>query len=99
MQQIYADYRTDGLEIVGVHSPEFLYEEDPDSIAAAAEELGVAWPIALDTARRNFHASQGSPAHWPRTYVLDRNGLVRYDNIGGIDYHQLESTVVALSAE
>lgn len=99
MQRIYADYRAEGLEIVGVHSPEFSYEEDPDSIAAAAQDLGVTWPIALDTSRRNFHAWQGSPAYWPRTYALDRNGLIRYDNIGGFVYEDLEQTVAALLAE
>ena len=39
VQQIYADYQPQGLEIVGVHSPEFSYEEDPYSIAAAAQDL------------------------------------------------------------
>jgi thiol-disulfide isomerase/thioredoxin len=99
MKQIYADYRIEGLEIVGVHSPEFSYEEDPDAITAASVDLGVTWPIALDTDRRNFHTWQGSPAYWPRTYVLDRNGLIRYDNIGGIVYEEFEQTVVALLAE
>jgi thiol-disulfide isomerase/thioredoxin len=99
MQEIYAGYQSEGLEIVGVHSPEFSYEEDPESIAAAAQDLGVTWPIALDTDRRNFRAWQGNPAYWPRTYVLDRNGLIRYDNIGGFFYEDLEQTVVALLAE
>lgn len=99
MQAIYADYHSDGLEIVGVHSPEFSYEEDPDSILSAAQDLGVTWPIALDTKRRNFHAWQGSRAYWPRTYVLDRSGLIRYDDIGGFPYDQLEDTVVALLNE
>ncbi len=99
MQAIYAGHRSDGLEIVGVHSPEFSYEEDPDSILSAAQDLGVTWPIALDTKRRNFHAWQGSRAYWPRTYVLDRSGLIRYDDIGGFPYEQLEDTVVALLNE
>lgn len=99
MQQIYDNYKAEGLEIVGVHSPEFSYEEDPESITAAAQDLGVTWPIALDTNRRNFRAWQGSPAYWPRTYVLDRNGLIRYDNIGGFFYEDLEQTVLALLAE
>ena len=99
MQQIYAGYASDGLEIVGVHSPEFAYEEDPDAILAAARDLGVTWPIALDTDRRNFHAWQGGRAYWPRTYVLDKSGLIRYDNIGGFPYQELEETVLALLDE
>jgi thiol-disulfide isomerase/thioredoxin len=99
LQDIYADYHDAGLEIVGVHSPEFDYERDPDSILAAAQDLGVTWPIALDTDRRNFRAWQGSPAYWPRTYVLDQSGLIRFDHVGEGAYEELEQTVAALLSE
>lgn len=96
LQDIYAGYHDQGLEIVGVHSPEFDYERDPDSILDAAQDLGVTWPIALDTERRNFHAWQGSRAYWPRTYVLDQDGLIRFDHIGEGAYDELEQTVATL---
>lgn len=98
LQALYERYRDDGLEIVGVHSPEFDFEKDPDGVAAAAEELGVAWPIALDTERVNFREWQGRPAYWPRTYVLDERGRVRYNNIGEGAYDQLAETVAWLLA-
>lgn len=99
LQQIYAAHRKDGLEIVGIHAPEFEYEKDPAAIGAAATELGVTWPIALDTDRRTFREWQGSPAYWPRTYVLDRQGRVRFDHIGGGSYAELEATIIALLGE
>ena len=99
LQDIYAEYGEAGLEIVGVHAPEFSFEEDPDAIATAARDLGVTWPIALDTDRRNFHRWQGSPAYWPRTYVLDQQGLIRFDHIGEGKYQELEDTVASLLAE
>ena len=96
LQEIYADYQDAGLEIVGVHAPEFDYERGPDAILSAAQDLGVTWPIALDTERRNFRAWQGSPAYWPRTYVLDQDGLIRFDHIGEGAYDELERAVAAL---
>ena len=99
LQDIYADYHDSGLEIVGVHSPEFDYERDPDAILTAAQDLGVTWPIALDTERRNFRAWQGSPAYWPRTYVLDQDGLIRFDHVGEGAYDELEQTVAALLSD
>ena len=93
---LYAEHQGADFEIVGVHSPEFDYEKDPDAIAAAAEELGVTWPIALDTARQSFHSWQGSPAYWPRTYVLDREWNIRFDHIGEGAYEELNETVAAL---
>jgi thiol-disulfide isomerase/thioredoxin len=96
LQDIYARYHDQGLEIVGVHAPEFDYESEPDSILSAAQDLGVTWPIALDTRKHNFHAWQGSPAYWPRTYVLDQNGLIRFDHVGEGAYDELEQTVATL---
>lgn len=97
LQDIYATYRDRGLEIVGVHSPEFDYEKDPEAILEAAGRLGVTWPIALDTSKVNFHSWQeGKTAYWPRTYVIDQNGQIRFDHIGEGAYDDLEATVAVL---
>lgn len=100
MQQLEASYHDQGFEIVGVHSPEFDYEADVDNVIAAAERLGVTWPIAIDTDKRNFHAWQEGPtAFWPRIYLLDRAGHIRYDHIGEGRYDEIDAAVRALLAE
>ncbi len=99
LQDIYARYHDRGLEIVGVHSPEFGFEKDPEKVQQAALDLGVVWPIALDTSKRSFRSWQGSPAYWPRTYVLDANGDIRFDHIGEGAYDELEATVAYLLDE
>jgi thiol-disulfide isomerase/thioredoxin len=96
LQEIYAQHRDSGLEIIGVHAPEFEREKDPVGIQAAADRLGVSWPIALDTEKRNFRAWQGSRRFWPRTYVIDQNGDIRFDKIGEGKYAELETTVAYL---
>ncbi|MCQ3803960.1 MAG: redoxin domain-containing protein [bacterium] len=99
-QQIYAKYRDRGLEIVGIHSPEFNFEEDVDNIKEAMADLGVTWPVVLDTRRRTFWEWQtGGRGYWPRTYVLDREGRVRFDHIGEGKYPELEQTVMFLLNE
>ncbi len=93
-------YRDDGFEIVGVHAPEFAYEADVANIEAAAADLGVTWPIALDPDKRTFHFWQEGPrGHWPRIYLLDRDGHVRYDHIGEGRYDEIDAAVRALLAE
>lgn len=96
LQDIYAKYQPDGLEIIGVHAPEFSFERDPANVEAAAAELGVTWPIALDTERLNFREWQVGPNYWPRTYVVDQNGEIRFDEIGEGRYQELEDTVAWL---
>lgn len=95
-QELYAKYKPEGLEVIGIHSPEFEFERDPDAITEAADSLGITWPVALDTEETNFHAWQGNRRFWPRVYVLDQNGEVRYDHIGEGDYDGLEETVAYL---
>lgn len=96
LQGLYETYHADGLEIIGVHAPEFTFEEDPDAVLDAAQELGVIWPIAIDNQKRNFRNWQGSRRFWPRTYVIDANGDVRFDHIGEGAYNELEETVAYL---
>lgn len=96
LQEIYATHQPNGLEIIGVHAPEFAFEEDPANVAQAAIDLGVTWPIALDTNKTNFRDWQGARRFWPRTYVIDANGDVRFNHIGEGAYDELETTVAYL---
>ncbi len=98
-QDLYAKYRDQGMEMVGIHSPEFAYEREVAAIEQAMVDLGVSWPVVLDTERRTFRAWQGRPAYWPHTYVLDRQGRIRFDHIGEGAYEELDQVVGYLLAE
>lgn len=95
-QELYAEFQPQGLEIIGVHAPEFERERDPAAVEQATKDLGVTWPVALDTQKTNFRAWQSNRRFWPRVFVLDQNGDVRYDHIGEGDYDGLEETVAYL---
>lgn len=97
LQELYARHG-DRVEIIGVHAHEFERERDPDNVADAVEELGVTWPVALDTNKTNFRSWQGSPRFWPRTYVIDSSDRIRFDHIGEGQYDELSNTVDALLA-
>lgn len=93
LRALYDTYQSDGLEIIGVHSPEFDFEKDVNSIQQAAIDQRVNWPIALDTEKTSFRAWQEDRRFWPRTYVIDQNGDIRYDHIGEGGYDDLKATV------
>lgn len=102
LSRLYADFGGRGVEIVGVHSPEFSYEADVDNIIEAAADLGVTWPIALDTRKRNFHRWQEGPTgYWPRVYVIDADNQIRFDRRGDgtAIYQELYETVERLMAD
>jgi thiol-disulfide isomerase/thioredoxin len=100
LRDLYAEYHDQGLEIVGVHAPEFSYEGDPDNVADAVVDLDVIWPVALDPDKQNFREWQkGGRRFWPRIYIIDQDGNIRFDHVGEGKYSQIEDTVARLLAE
>ena len=93
-QSYYEEFGDENFEILGVHAPEFSFEADLANIEEALERLDVTWPQALDMEKKNFRAWQpGSTNYWPRTYVIDQNGDIRYDHIGEGRYEELRETI------
>ncbi len=94
LQELYAAYHPLGLEIVGIHSPEFDFEKDHDNVQRAIGELGVTWPVVLDD-DMNVWKSFGNQ-YWPAEYLADQKGQVRSVHFGEGDYSQKEDEVRAL---
>lgn len=93
-QDLYAAHSREDFEIVGVHAPEFDYEADTGNIEVALIDLGVTWPVALDTEKKNFRSWQpGGRRFWPRTFLIDQNGDIRFDHIGEGKYEELSQTI------
>lgn len=90
-------YAPNGLVIVGVHSPEFAFEKSLPNVQEAARRYGLTYPIALD----NNHATWTNfrNQYWPRKYLIDRKGIVRYDHIGEGGYEETERQIRKLLAE
>ena len=62
------------MVVVGVHTPEFTFEDDVDNVRRAAQERGVTYPIAIDNDRAIW---SGFGNHWPARYFIDAAGRVR----------------------
>ena len=64
----------DALVIIGVHSPKFEHERDPDALAAAVERYGVHHPVLNDADMQMWQ--QYAAKAWPTLSVLDPEGYV-----------------------
>lgn len=90
-------YRDDGLLIIGVHAPEFAFEQVPANVQAAVNEYGIEYPVALDN---DFGTWQAYDNHyWPAKYFIDRDGNVRHTHFGEGDYSESEEVIRYLLAE
>lgn len=90
----YDRYHEDGLEIVGVHSPEFEFEKDHDNVAMAVEDNDITWPVAFDDEMATWDAFQNN--YWPAKYVFDRDGRFRFSHFGEGAYEETEDILRAL---
>jgi cytochrome c biogenesis protein CcdA/thiol-disulfide isomerase/thioredoxin len=87
----YAAYHKYGLEIVGVHTPEFAFEHVLANVRKATRELSVTWPVALDNNYATWNAY--SNQYWPAEYLVDRRGHVRRAHFGEGEYAQSEQLI------
>ena len=90
-------YSDKGLVTVGVHSPEFQFEKNFTNVNDAVQRFGIKYPVILDSDRGTWNAYRNN--YWPRYYLIDTQGYIRYDHIGEGDYDQIEKSIQSLLAE
>lgn len=93
----YEKYKDQGLVIVGVHTPEFAFEQLPANVQAAAERFGLTYPIVLDNEYQTWNAFQNQ--FWPREYLIDIDGYIVHDHAGEGEYDETERVIQAALAE
>ncbi len=90
----YNDYRSDGLVVVGVHTPEFAFEHVVSNVESAAKSLKVDYPIAIDSNYGTWNAYGNE--YWPAEYLIDPTGEVRAYDFGEGDYSMMEADIRSL---
>lgn len=93
----YDTYASDGLVIIGVHAPEFAFEQVPANVQKAVVSDGIKYPVALDNGFRTWKAYANS--YWPAKYLIDKDGRVRYTQFGEGAYDVTESKIRQLLGE
>jgi thiol-disulfide isomerase/thioredoxin len=87
----YKRYAPYGLEIVGVHTPEFAFEHVVSNVKAQAKVLGVKYPIAVDNKYGTWNAYDNE--YWPAEYLIDAQGVVRHVDFGEGNYALTETLI------
>ena len=90
-------YADRGLVVIGVHTPEFGFEKDFGNVRRAVEELGVDFPVVLDSDSAVWRAYGNSA--WPGFYFIDAEGRIRHQMLGEGDYDASERVLQMLLAE
>jgi cytochrome c biogenesis protein CcdA/thiol-disulfide isomerase/thioredoxin len=92
-----AKYKDHGLVVIGVHAPEFAFERDPDNVRRAVHDLGVTYPVALDSNLAIWRAFNNN--YWPAHYFIDAQGRIRAHHFGEGEYDASERIIQTLLKE
>jgi thiol-disulfide isomerase/thioredoxin len=91
LKALYATYHTYGLQIVGVETPEFTFEQEAGNVAQAIASDGLRYPVVQDNQYGTWDAYGNE--YWPAEYLIDRDGQVRHTQFGEGDYRKSEAAV------
>ena len=97
LQAWHKTYGNSGLTIIGVHTPEFDFEKDPDNVRRAIERHGLSYPVVLDNDFTLWNRYRNNC--WPAHYFIDARGNIRYRHFGEGGYAHSEEVLRALLAE
>ncbi|GAA1288875.1 thioredoxin-like domain-containing protein [Brachybacterium alimentarium] len=87
----------DELVVIGVHSPKFEFEKDPDALAANIERYEVTHPV-IDDPELETWTEYGARA-WPTLMVLDAHGRIAGNLSGEGHAANLDALIGRLVAE
>lgn len=92
LEEKYADV----LTVVGVHSPKFDHEKDPNAVAAAMQRHGIEHPVLNDPNMATW-AAYGVRA-WPTLVLIDPDGEIAGTFSGEGHAHALDTAIGDLVA-
>jgi len=93
----FEKYRSQGLVVIGVHAPEFAFESDAGNVGRAVKDIGVGYPVVLDSDHRIWRAFGNE--YWPALYFIDAKGKIRAHQFGEGDYARSERIIQQLLSE
>ncbi len=91
LKRMYATYHRYGLDIVGVETPEFTFEQEASNVRQAIATNGIKYPVVQDNRYGTWNAYHNE--YWPAEYFIDAQGKVRHTKFGEGDYEQDEAAI------
>jgi cytochrome c biogenesis protein CcdA/thiol-disulfide isomerase/thioredoxin len=93
----YDAYRDAGLEVIGVHAPEYAFEKEVSNVKAGAKNFGIDYPVAIDNSLSTWTTYRNR--YWPASYLIDADGTVRHIKLGEGGYENTEKHIRELLSD
>lgn len=93
----YERYKDKGFAVIAIHTPEFAFEKNIQNVKDAMAKYGIKFPVVLDNEYGTWNAYENNS--WPRKYLIDIDGYIRYDHTGEGNYKETEEVIKQLLKE
>ncbi len=97
IKEWYRRYHDKGLEIIGVHAPEFSFSKTEENVRNGIQEFEIKYPVVMDNDYKIWQAFANR--YWPSKYLIDKNGYFRYAHFGEGNYIETELAIQLLLKE
>jgi thiol-disulfide isomerase/thioredoxin len=102
LKDVRQKYAAKGLTLVGIHTPEMIFERERPKVEAEVKRQGLDYPHLLDNDSAYWNALGAQ--YWPTVYLVDRCGRLRDRHIGEVHSgaesgRRVEASIEALLAE
>ena len=84
-------YRDAGLQVIGIHSPEYAFEKEQRNVEQGIANFGIDYPVAMDNSLSTWTNYRNR--YWPATYLIDAEGVVRHIKFGEGGYDDTERLI------
>ncbi|MEX1841276.1 cytochrome c biogenesis protein/redoxin [Enterobacter cloacae] len=90
-------YQSQGLVVIGVHTPEYPWEKPLASVQKAVTKWQLPYRVVTDNNYQIWNAFGNQ--YWPAHYYFDAKGQLRYTSFGEGNYDQQEKVIQQLLKE
>jgi hypothetical protein len=87
----YKKYHDKGLEVIGIHAPEFEFEKNKTNVIQAMAKYQIKYQVAMDNNLDTW--TNFNNQYWPAHYLVDKNGYVVYTKFGEGEYQETENNI------
>lgn len=97
LKSVESRYAPEGLQVIGVHAPEFEHERVRSAVERKVKEFGIVHPVMLDNDFSYWNALENR--FWPTYYLIDRRGNLRAYYVGEMHSGQARARAVEARLE
>jgi cytochrome c biogenesis protein CcdA/thiol-disulfide isomerase/thioredoxin len=87
----YDTYKDSGLEVIGIHAPEYAFEKEQRNVEQGIQTFGIEYPVAMDNSLATWTNYRNR--YWPASYLIDADGVVRHIKFGEGGYDDTEKLI------